>query len=241
MKLKNYFIMPCNRTYSLKEDYVLALILMNSDSKVSHISRSKLCQLAGIKKDDTISMMTKKFQEDGFITKVNNHTKKGNLVEYHINKPKHYLPIINSILQFKELGMFAIKLAEFRVNGTPCIYMSDNELIKAMHCGRSNYFKYKKQLIENKILIEDVDCYIISTEYFPVYKEISEQTEERINTLLGLDKETVGRKVFLHYYKQNFQNLNCSIDYFVNWCLAGCPGLKQKKSKEKIPDIEYNF
>ena len=73
MQLKNYFIMPANRRYSLKEDYVLALIELNSDSKVSHTSRSKIQQLTGIKDPKTITRMTNKFQKDGFITKVNNY------------------------------------------------------------------------------------------------------------------------------------------------------------------------
>jgi hypothetical protein len=28
---------------------------------------------------------------------------------------------------------------------------------------------------------------------------------------------------------------------FTDWCLSGCPGLKQKKTKEKIPEIDYKF
>lgn len=234
MQLKNYFIMPANRHYSLKEDYVLALIELNSDSKVSHISRSKIQQLTGIKDPKTITRMTNKFQKDGFITKVNNYINQKNLVEYHLNKSKYYICCLNSILQFKELGIFAIKLAEYRINGSPCIYMSDNELIKALHIKRATYFAYKKALIKENILIEDTDCYILSSEYFPIFNKVSESTKNKINHLLESDKAFKGRKVFLDYYKNNFANLKCSIDYFVDYCLAGCPSIKKENKQEEI-------
>ena len=239
MNLKNYFIMPSNRGYSLREDYILALILMNSDSKVSYISRSKICELANCKDLKSISNITNKFQKDGYITKVYKYTKDKKLVEYHINKPKYYIPVMNSIMQFKELGIFAIKLAEYRINGTPCIYYSDNELIKQLHIGRTKYFSFKKELIKNNILIEDIDCYILNTDYFPVYKTISDKAQKDINTLLSMDVNFRGRKVFLYYYKQDFKNLNCSIEYFVDWCIANCPGINSGEAN--IPVVNYYF
>lgn len=179
---KNYFVMPTKRYYSLKEDYVLSLIMMNSDSKVSHISRGKIMELTGIKVADVVTRMTNQFQKDGYIRKEYRFVNGKKYVDYIIIKPKYYVVCMNSILQYKELGVLAIKLAELRINGTNQIKYSDNDIIKHLQIGRTAYFSYKKRLIELGIITVVDDGYALSGEYFPILATIK-LSDNRMNEL----------------------------------------------------------
>ena len=183
---KNYFVMPTKRCYLLKEDYVLALIMMNSDSKVSHISRGKIMELTGIKKADVVTRMTNQFQKDGYIRKEYRFVNGRKYVDYIIVKPKYYVVCMNAILQYKELGVLAIKLAELRINGTNQIKYSDNDIIKHLQIGRTAYFSYKKRLIESGIVTVVDDGYALSGEYFPIFAttHLSDNRMNELNMIL---------------------------------------------------------
>lgn len=178
--------MPTKRCYLLKEDYVLALIMMNSDSKVSHISRGKIMELTGIKKADVVTRMTNQFQKDGYIRKEYRFVNGRKYVDYIIVKPKYYVVCMNAILQYKELGVLAIKLAELRINGTNQIKYSDNDIIKHLQIGRTAYFSYKKRLIESGIITVVDDGYALSGEYFPIFAttHLSDNRMNELNMIL---------------------------------------------------------
>lgn len=234
--------MPVKNDYSIKEEFVLALIEMNSDSKVSNISRGKLMELSGIKDPDTITVFTNKFQANGDLVKNYTHKNGKKLVQYNLTPvDRDFVIIYNSLLQFGECTGLAIKLAKLRLRGTSEIKMSNNAIIKKLGLTKPTFLKYRNMLLEKQIIFTTENGYCLNTEYFPIVESIDSKTRIHINNLLSLDDLFIGKKVFLTYYNKNFIGLDCSIEYFVNWCLAGCPGLKQKKPKEKISDIEYNF
>ena len=234
--------MPTKNTYSIKEEFILALIEMNSDSKVSNISRAKLMELSGIKDPDTITVFTNKYQANGDLTKTYSHKSGKKLVQYNLTPVEHnFIIIYNSLLQFGECTGLAIKMAKLRLKGTSEIRMSNNAIIKKLGLTKPTFLKYRNMLLEKKILFTTENGYCLNTEYFPIIENINPETRNHMNNLLSLDDLFIGKKVFLTYYNKNFAGLTCSIDYFVNWCLSGCPGLKQKKTKEKISEIDYKF
>lgn len=232
MKLINYFVMPYTRNYSIQEEYVLALIELNSDSKISHITRDKLCQLSGIKSVDVISKYTNKFQEDKHLKKVNKYISGKNLLEYHLMPSSNYIVVYNSLLQFGECSGLAIKMAKLRFNGTSEIRMSNNEIIKKLDLNKATYLKYRNMLLKNNILIKTDNGFSLNSEYIPViHSKPTEKQKEKIDFILSQDSKA--KNILLSYYcpeTNTFNGLKGSADDFINFLLAGCP--KNSKQEE---------
>lgn len=143
-------------------------------------------ELTGIKKADVVTRMTNQFQKDGYIRKEYRFVNGRKYVDYIIVKPKYYVVCMNAILQYKELGVLAIKLAELRINGTNQIKYSDNDIIKHLQIGRTAYFSYKKRLIESGIITVVDDGYALSGEYFPIFAttHLSDNRMNELNMIL---------------------------------------------------------
>lgn len=235
--------MPYTKDYSIREEYVLALIEMNSDSKISHITRGKLCELSGVKSVDVITKYTNKFQADGYLQKVNRHIKGRNLVEYHLSPCKDFVIIYNSLLQFGECTGLAIKLAKLRLRGTSEIRMSNNTIIKKLGLTKPTFLKYRNMLLENGVLINTEFGYALNTEYFPIIDGQTTPTtkqKEKIDAILTSSSERT-KKILITYYSpktNTFAGLKGSIDDFLNFCLSG---VSKKSSPIEQPQIEYKF
>ena len=242
--------MPYTKEYSIREEYILALIEMNSDSKVSHITRGKLCELSGVRSVDVITKYTNKFQADGHLKKVDRHIKGKNLVEYHLSPSRDFIIIYNSLLQFGECTGLAIKMAKLRLKGTSEIRMSNNAIIKKLGLTKPTFLKYRNMLLENGILIDTENGYALNTEYFPIIDAQTTPTtkqKEKIDEILNRTEEVKDssirvKKTLLSYYdpKTNtFSGLKGSIDDFLNFCLSGVP--KKSKNPVEQPKINYVF
>lgn len=235
--------MPCTKDYSIREEYILALIEMNSDSKVSHITRGKLCELSGVRSVDVITKYTNKFQADGYLQKVDRHIKGKNLVEYHLSPSREYIIIYNSLLQFGECTGLAIKMAKLRLRGTSEIRMSNNAIIKKLGLTKPTFLKYRNMLLENGVLIDTEFGYALNPEYFPIIDAQttpSAKQKKKIDNILTSNSERA-KEVLLYYYdpKTNtFSGLKGSVDDFLNFCLSGVP---KRGNKVQQPDIKYIF
>lgn len=223
---------------------------MNSDSKVSHITRGKLCELSGVKSVDVITKYTNKFQADGLLKKVDRHIKGKNLVEYHLSPSREYIIIYNSLLQFGECTGLAIKMAKLRIRGTSEIRMSNNAIIKKLGLTKPTFLKYRNMLLENGILIDTENGYALNTDYFPIINKQTTPTaqqKKKIDEILNRTEEVKDssirvKKILLSYYdpKTNtFSGLKGSIDDFLDFCLSGIP--KKSKNPVEQPKINYVF
>lgn len=250
MTLTNFFTMPYTKEYSIREEYILALIEMNSDSKVSHITRGKLCELSGVRSVDVITKYTNKFQADGLLKKVDRHIKGRNLVEYHLTPSREYIIIYNSLLQFGECTGLAIKMAKLRLKGTSEIRMSNNSIIKKLGLTKPTFLKYRNMLLENGILIDTENGYALNTDYFPIINKQTTPTakqKKKIDEILNRtekveDSSIRVKKILLSYYdpKTNtFSGLKGSVDDFLDFCLSGVP--KKSKNPVEQPNIQYQF
>lgn len=196
MKLIKYFVMPITNNYSIKEEYILSLIELYSDSKVSHITRESLCKISGIKSVDVITKYTNKFEKDGYITKKYSHLNGKKYVEYHLKKSKSYIVVYNSVLKFGECAALAFKLAPLRVGGTSEIQLSNNQIVKKLGLDKATYRKYRDQLLSNGILIETDKGYALNTDYFPIFKtdELTEKDKSTIQALKG-ENNKLGKQI----------------------------------------------
>ena len=246
--------MPTKNTYSIKEEFILALIEMNSDSKVSNISRAKLMELSGIKDPDTITVFTNKYQANGDLTKTYSHKSGKKLVQYNLTPVEHnFIIIYNSLLQFGECTGLAIKMAKLRLKGTSEIRMSNNAIIKKLGLTKPTFLKYRNMLLENGVLIDTENGYALNTDYFPIINNQTTPTakqkkkiDEILNRTEELDKVEDSsirvKKILLSYYdpKTNtFSGLKGSVDDFLDFCLSGVP--KKSKNPVEQPNIQYQF
>lgn len=222
---------------TLQEELIYSLISCYSDRfGVSHITRQCLMDKTGIKKADTITKHTNRLQELGLIKKTYEYIKGKKYAIYRVMNPqKEFIWVSNSIFKVNPmLAAFLIKLADLRLTDSNKIKISKNQIAKHLGIGKATLYKYLKLAELDSMLSFNEEEIILSSEYFPIFNKVSESTKNKINHLLESDKAFKGRKVFLDYYKNNFANLKCSIDYFVDYCLAGCPSIKKENKQEEI-------
>ena len=231
----------CSQT----EELIYGIISKNSDATgKSQITREKLSELSGISDLDAISDYTSKLEKKHLIRKSTSYINGIRRVTYYMNKTSEdFLWVASAVFDNgPELIGFLLKFAQLRYKNTNWIGLCNNQIIKEMHVGRNQFYMKIELLIERGFIEKTDNGYVLNSEFFPVFDNYVRPTA--VEAILALPDSARSKKVFLSYYNPMtgiFKNLKMSPTAFTEWCLAGCPGLKQKKTKEKIPEIEYNF
>ena len=123
----------------------------------------------------------------------------------------------------------AFRLASCRDTNSSWIHKKDKDIIEDINIGKTAFTKSKKELLETGILLRVDGVYQLNTEYFPVFQRtLSLEMMERSNALLEMAKNGIKiGLVYAYYYKRDFQDLRqMTPDSFLQWCEAGCEGLK---------------
>lgn len=245
MKIKKCFYIMKTQECSQTEELIYGIISKNSDATgKSRITREKLSKLSGISDLDAISDYTSKLQKKGLITKSAFYINGAKHITYFINKiSEDFLWVANAVFDDgPELIGFLLKFAQLRYKNTNWIGLGNSKIIKEMHVGHSQFYT-KIELLIKRGFVEKIDNgYILNEEYFPVTDNYVRPTA--VEAILAMPDNATAKKIFLNYYNPDlgiFKNLKMSPSAFTDWCLSGCPGLKQKKTKEKIPEIDYKF
>lgn len=244
MKITNYFKMTTNKNLSLAEWLVYAYICAYSNGKVSHISRNTLMDLTGIKTADIITKHTNKLEQEGLISKEYSYSNGGKkLVTYNIlNGDTNFICVSNDLLNALKTNeiAFAIRLATLRLYGSNRIILSNNEIIKRLSISKATFYRYIDALIKAEIAFKVDDGYVINPDIFFVFKQKTDKAKKLEKTLLGMvNNGTLYSKIFFETYCKNYDGIN-NIEKFLDWCLAGCPGLNADKQKD-FNKITFDF
>lgn len=240
--LKNYFKMVKFKDLTLAEELVYSVISRYSYKGESRISRSAISQITGIKKLDTITKHTNKLEKLGLITKLYIGDNKKSVV-YKLNYKEEPFTIIMNDLVEKLDGLelaFAIRLAGLRYKTTPWIKMKKTEIIKKMKIGSSTFYEYMPRLIDKKVVIELSDCYVLNTNYFPVFQKLDDETFDLIKTALDQYEDSLAHKAVEKAYNNQFIGISDPKAY-VYRCLTGEAFIKDNNKNEDILPKEYVF
>lgn len=215
----------------MKTFLLYEVLMWKSDNYTSHITRDKLCYYCGIKKPDTISKHTNLLKKVGLLTKEEAIDSKRRLITYHLTKPvTGYTICMNELFRLPiDVIPFVTRLAYLRYNGTASINLTNEQIYKRLNISRNKFYELRKKSIDCNVLFETETGYVLNTEYFPVFKAIDKTTRDKINAILQMDNSFRGKKVLLHYYTDDFKNLKSDLNWFVDYCLAGCPGINQEQ------------
>lgn len=244
MKITNYFKMTTNKNLTLAEWLVYAYICAYSNGKVSHISRNTLMDLTGIKTADIITKHTNKLEQEGLISKEYSYSNGGKkLVTYNIlNGDTNFICVSNNLLNALKTNeiAFAIRLATLRLYGSNRIILSNNEIIKRLSISKATFYRYIDALIKAEIAFKVDDGYVINPDIFFVFKQKTDKAKQLEKKLLGMaNNGSVYSKIFFDVYCKNYDGIN-NIEKFLDWCLAGCPGLNADKQKD-FDKITFDF
>ena len=241
---KRFFKMIKLNNLTLSEEAVYAAIASYSYRGVSRVSRATIAEMAGIKKLDTVTKHTNKLEQLGLITKIYNskeNSKKS--VSYRLNYKDEPFVIVNHLLAEELSGtelIFAIRLASIRYKDTPWIKLSKNEIIKMMNIGVYTFYEYMPKLIEKGIVLEVNDCYILNTNYFPIFQKLDDETIELIKCALNRDKTSVAYEAVSRAYSNGFIGISNPKAYVIKCLMAGT-STKDVVIPEKTNIKEYEF
>lgn len=174
--MNNYRIIPRNIAgrLTLEETYVYICLCFRSDFKSgeSHVLRKTLCDLSLVKKEDTITAYTNRFQELGLLTKYHETTKVSGIkthTRYHVKIPTaDWIRVDESILtdgHSRELKAFLVLLKCLCMNNTNTTMYNKTEIAEKLKMDRKTVAKYLSQAIDCGSILENDRCYFISENY----------------------------------------------------------------------------
>jgi hypothetical protein len=106
-----------------------------------------------------------------------------------------------------------------------------------MKVGKGTFYKMIGKLVDLGVVMKADDGYLVSVNYFPVIRTLSEKGVENARALLMLPDDNKGKRIFIYYYKKGFEGLRISPDRLVDLCIAGFPN----GVKEDLGEVEFNF
>lgn len=227
-----------------REMGIYAILSCKSESNISKIRRCKISEFSNIKTLKNISKYTNALQEQGLIRKnyIIDEGRKYCIYEL-LNLNANFTMVSNKIvddelnLECGAIGL-AIKLSNLRLNGSNWIGLSDKDIYTKVGLSKNSFKKYKDILLDKKVLYKVEDGYILNTYYFPVVISADVSKEE---TLSKLDDSFKGKKVFIYYKTRGYQGLKMEVNKFLDWCLAGCPGINKEPQYKQLFPKEFKF